>query len=42
VEAFAKQKVFVSVRGSSVRITPNVYNTEQDVERLLKVLQNDV
>ena len=42
VEAFAKQKVFVSVRGSSVRITPNAYNTEQDVERLLKVLQNDV
>jgi selenocysteine lyase/cysteine desulfurase len=39
VEAFAKQKVYVSVRGSSIRITPHVYNTETDVERLLKVLQ---
>jgi selenocysteine lyase/cysteine desulfurase len=29
----------VSVRGSSIRITPHVYNTETDVERLLKVLQ---
>ena len=39
VEAFAKEKVFVSVRGSSIRITPHVYNTEEDLERMLSVLQ---
>lgn len=39
VEAFANQKVHVSVRGTSIRITPNVYNTEADMERLLGVLR---
>ena len=39
VEALASQKVYVSVRGTSIRITPNVYNTEEDVRRLLKVLE---
>lgn len=39
VEAFAKQKVYVSVRGSSIRITPHVYNTEADMRRLLGVLR---
>ena len=38
-EAFAKQKVFVSVRGRSVRITPHVYNTQEDTQRLLEVLK---
>lgn len=31
----AADKVFVSIRGSAVRIGPNVYNTMEDVERLL-------
>jgi selenocysteine lyase/cysteine desulfurase len=39
VEAFAKEKVYVSVRGSSIRITPHVYNSQEDVERLLGVLR---
>ena len=39
VEAFAKEKVFVSVRGSSVRITPHVYNSQEDTQRLLEVLK---
>ena len=39
VEVFAKEKVYVSVRGSSIRITPNVYNTQEDVEKLLDVLR---
>ena len=30
--------VFVSVRGSSVRVSPHLYNTEQDVDRLFDVL----
>jgi selenocysteine lyase/cysteine desulfurase len=34
----AKEKVFVSVRGESVRVSPHLYNTEKDVERLFEVL----
>ena len=30
--------VFVSVRGASVRVSPHLYNTEADVERLFDVL----
>jgi len=32
-EMLAREKVFVSVRGSSVRVTPNVYNSAADAER---------
>jgi selenocysteine lyase/cysteine desulfurase len=38
-EILARQKVFVSVRGSSVRVTPHVYNSEQDLERLISCLR---
>jgi selenocysteine lyase/cysteine desulfurase len=38
-EVFAKEKVFVSVRGSSIRVTPNVYNTAEDCERLIACLR---
>ena len=30
--------VFVSVRGESVRVSPHIYNTEEDVDRLFDVL----
>ena len=33
-----KHKVYVSVRGTSVRVAPNVYNTGKDLQRLTKVL----
>lgn len=35
----AAEKVFVSVRGKSMRVTPHVYNTDADVERLFTVLK---
>jgi selenocysteine lyase/cysteine desulfurase len=38
-EILARQKVFVSVRGSSVRVTPHVYNSTMDVERLIQCLR---
>lgn len=38
----AKRKVFVSVRGSSIRITPHVYNDAGDVERLISALADIV
>jgi selenocysteine lyase/cysteine desulfurase len=38
-EVLAREKVFVSVRGSSIRVTPNVYNTAEDGERLIACLR---
>jgi len=38
-EMFAREKVFVSVRGSSIRVTPHVYNTVEDCERLIACLR---
>ena len=38
-EMLAREKVFVSVRGSSIRVAPNVYNTEEDCERLIACLR---
>jgi len=38
-EVLAREKVFVSVRGSSIRVTPHVYNTSEDGERLIACLR---
>jgi selenocysteine lyase/cysteine desulfurase len=35
----AREKVFVSVRGSSVRVTPHLYNSEADVDRLIRLFE---
>ncbi len=35
----AERKVFVSLRGGAVRVSPNVYNDEADVEVFTKTLQ---
>ncbi len=39
-EMLAREKVFVSVRGSSIRVTPHVYNTAADCERLIACLRS--
>jgi selenocysteine lyase/cysteine desulfurase len=39
VEMLAREKVFVSVRGSSIRVTPHLYNTAEDCERLIACLR---
>lgn len=36
--ALLTHKIYVSVRGSSIRVAPNVYNTEKDLHRFTKVL----
>ncbi len=38
-EMLAREKVFVSVRGSSIRVAPHVYNSSTDVERLVVCLR---
>lgn len=40
LESLAKQRIYVSLRGRSIRVTPHVYNSEKDIERLLEVLKN--
>jgi selenocysteine lyase/cysteine desulfurase len=39
--ALLKHKVYVSVRGNSIRVAPNVYNHELDMKRLTKVLLSE-
>jgi selenocysteine lyase/cysteine desulfurase len=36
--ALASKNIFVSVRGDSMRVTPHLYNTDNDIERLLEAL----
>ena len=38
-EMLAREKVFVSLRGSSIRVTPHVYNTGEDGERFIACLR---
>ncbi len=35
----AQEKIFVSVRGESIRIAPHLYTTEEDIERLFSALR---
>ena len=35
----ARERVFVSVRGSSIRVTPHLYNTDADCDRLIDCLR---
>jgi selenocysteine lyase/cysteine desulfurase len=35
----ARENVFVSVRGESMRVSPHLYNSERDVERFFEVLE---
>ncbi|MBM3558123.1 MAG: aminotransferase class V-fold PLP-dependent enzyme [Alphaproteobacteria bacterium] len=40
VEGLAQDKVFVSLRGTSLRVTPHLYNTSHDINRLFNVLES--
>ena len=37
-ERLAQHQVYVSIRGNSVRVSPHLYNREQDIDRLFDVL----
>ncbi len=39
-EKLAGENIFVSIRGNSIRIAPHVYNSEEDVFKLIKVLKS--
>ena len=34
----ASESVFASVRGENLRVSPHLYNTEEDVDRFFEVL----
>ena len=38
-ERLAKERVYVSVRGDALRVTPHLYNDETDIDRLFAVLR---
>jgi selenocysteine lyase/cysteine desulfurase len=38
IERLAERKIYISLRGNSVRVTPHLYNSEDDAERLLSAL----
>jgi len=38
LERLAAKKIYVSIRGDSMRVTPHLYNNEQDIERLFEAL----
>ena len=37
--ALVAEQVYVSVRGASMRVTPHLYNTDEDIDRLFTVLE---
>ena len=39
LDTLARENVYVSVRGSSMRVTPHLYNTDADVDRLFAALE---
>jgi selenocysteine lyase/cysteine desulfurase len=39
LEELAKKHVYVSLRGTSMRVTPHLYNTEEDVDHLFAALE---
>ena len=39
LERFRREKIYVSVRGDVIRVSPHVYNDESDIERLLSALR---
>jgi len=40
--AFQDNKISVSVRGDAVRISPHLYNTEEDMLKLVSVINNNI
>jgi selenocysteine lyase/cysteine desulfurase len=39
LELLAKEKIFVSIRGDSMRVSPHLFNDFEDIEKLFAVLE---
>jgi selenocysteine lyase/cysteine desulfurase len=42
VSALARRNIYVSLRGKSIRITPHVYNSGEDIERVIETISEAV
>ena len=42
IDRLSEKKIYVSVRGNSIRVSPHLYNTEQDIEKFLKILSENI
>ncbi len=42
VDRLSEKKIYVSVRGNSIRVSPHLYNTGQDIEKFLKILSENI
>ena len=42
LQKIANEKIYVSLRGESIRVSPSVYNKREDVERLFKCISENV
>lgn len=40
--ALAEKKIFISIRGDSIRVAPHIYNDTADVDRLFDVLEKNL
>ena len=40
VDRLSQNKIYVSVRGDSIRISPHLYNTTDDINKLLEILES--
>jgi len=34
----SSEQIYISIRGDSIRIAPHLYNTEEDIDRLIKCI----
>ncbi len=41
-EQLQNEKIFVSLRGKSLRISPHLYNSMQDIEHLFHILEKQL
>lgn len=42
MEDLKKNYIYLSVRGESLRVSPNVYNTEDDIQKLITILKTHI
>ena len=42
IHTFRKEKIFLSVRGNSIRISPHLYNTTTDIDLLTEILISSI
>ena len=38
----AKNKIYVSIRGDSIRVAPHIYNDKADIDRLFEILESEL